>query len=158
MAHRDSALMSQVTPSATSLLPASIGPYKIVRQLGVGATSIVYLATSPEGATCAVKRLRADRDSKISRKMFATEIALCGKLTHPNIVALIDSGTEEENLTYVTMEYVNGAALDAFATQGTILPDEMIIDIIRQSAEALDYASKHGVIHRDLKPANIMLR
>ncbi len=147
--------MSLAAPSPD--IPTSIGPYKVIRQLGVGATSIVYLATAPDGSTCAVKRLRRDRDSKISRKMFATETALCGKLKHPNIVALLDSGTDEDGLPYVTMEYVDGDALDAFATPGTILPDEMIIDIIRQSAEALDYACKHGVIHRDLKPANIML-
>ncbi len=124
----------------------------------MGATSIVYLVTSPEGSTYALKRLRPDRDSKVSRKMFATEMALCGKLNHPNIVALIDSGVDEDNLPYVIMEYVDGDALDVFATPGSILPDEMIIDIVKQTAEALDYACKHGIIHRDLKPANIMLR
>ncbi len=149
--------MSQTSPDALTS-SSMIGRYRIVRELGTGATSIVYLVTTADGAVYALKRLRADRDNKISRKMFDTEIALCGRLNHPNIVTLIESGTDEQNLPYVVMEHVDGEALDVFATPGFTLPDEMVIDIIRQSAEALDYACKHGIIHRDLKPANIMLR
>jgi serine/threonine protein kinase len=149
--------MSQ-TANDTIAPPYMIGRYRIVRELGTGATSIVYLVTTPDGSVYALKRLRSDRDTKISRKMFETEITLCGRLNHPNIVTLIESGVDEDNLPYVVMEHVDGEALDVFAAPGVTLPDEMIIDIIRQSAEALDYACKHGVIHRDLKPANIMLR
>jgi serine/threonine protein kinase len=149
--------MSQ-TANAALTVPDMIGRYRIVRELGTGATSIVYLVTTSDGSVYALKRLRPDRDTKISRKMFDTEISLCGRLNHPNIVTLIESGVDKNNLPYVVMEHVDGEALDVFATPGFTLPDEMIIDIILQSAEALDYASKQGVIHRDLKPANIMLR
>lgn len=149
--------MSQAAPAATPL-PNIIGKYRIVRELGIGATSNVYLVTTPDGAVYALKRLRADRDSRISRKMFDTEIGLCGKLHHPNIVTLIEAGVDEDNLPYIIMEHIDGEALDVFSAPGFTLPDEMIIDIVRQTAEALDYASKRGVIHRDLKPANIMLQ
>ncbi len=135
-----------------------VGRYRIVRELGKGATSNVYLVTDADGHVYALKRLKPDRDSKISRKMFETEIALCGRLNHPNIVTLIESGVDENDLPYIVMEHVDGEALDVFAAPGFTLPDEMVIDIVRQSAEALDYACKHGVIHRDQKPANIMLR
>lgn len=135
-----------------------IGRFRIVRELGKGATSIVYLVTTSDGSVFALKRLRPDRDNKISRRMFETEISLTGKLNHPNIVTMIESGADENNLPYIVMEHVDGEALDVFAAPGFALPDEMIIDVVRQSAEALDYACKHGVIHRDLKPANIMLR
>jgi eukaryotic-like serine/threonine-protein kinase len=147
-----------LTTNDTLAPPAMIGRYRIVRELGTGATSIVYLVTTSDGSVFALKRLRSDRDTRISRKMFETEIALCGRLNHPNIVTLIESGTDENGLPYIVMEHVDGEALDVFAAPGVTLPEEMIIDIIRQSAEALDYACKHGVIHRDLKPANIMLR
>jgi len=149
--------MSQAAPAATPL-PHMIGKYRIVRELGIGATSNVYLVTTQDGAVYALKRLRADRDSKISRKMFETEIGLCGKLHHPNIVTLIEAGVDDDNLPYIIMEHVDGEALDVFSAPGFTLPDEIIIDIVRQTAEALDYASKRGVIHRDLKPANIMLQ
>jgi eukaryotic-like serine/threonine-protein kinase len=143
---------------SSAALPSKIGPFRVVREIGVGATSVVYLVSAADGAQHALKRLRADRDSKMSRRMFQTEAELCGCLNHPNIVTLIESGVDEYDLPYILMEYVDGEALDVFATPGSILPDEMIIDIVRQCAEGLDYASKHGVIHRDLKPANIMLR
>jgi serine/threonine protein kinase len=147
--------MSQATAAS---IPNMIGKYRIVRELGTGATSNVYLVTTPEGAVYALKRLRADRDTKISRKMFETETALCGKLHHPNIVSLIDSGVDGSGLPYIIMEHVDGEALDIFSAPGVMLPDEMIIDVVRQTAEALDYAAKRGIIHRDLKPANIMLQ
>jgi serine/threonine protein kinase len=139
-------------------MPVKIGKYRIVRELGKGATSNVYLVTTPDGVVYALKRLRADRDNKISRKMFETESALCGRLHHPNIVSLIESGVDAEGLPYIIMEHVDGEALDIFSAPGVALPDEMIIDVVRQTAEALDYACKRGVIHRDLKPANILLQ
>jgi len=149
--------MLQASPAAAPL-PNMIGKYRIVRELGIGATSNVYLVTTPDGSVYALKRLRADRDTKISRKMFETEIALCGKLHHPNIVTLIESGVDDDGLPYIIMEHVDGEALDVFSAPSVTLPDEMIIDVVRQAAEALDYACKRGIIHRDLKPANIMLQ
>ena len=139
-------------------LPSMIGKYRIVRELGKGATSTVYLVTTQDGAVYALKQLRADRDNRVSRKMFETEAALCGKLHHPNIVTLIESGVDANGLPYILMEHVDGEALDIFSAPGVALPDEMIIDVVRQTAEALDYACKRGVIHRDLKPANILLQ
>ncbi|HKB59602.1 MAG TPA: serine/threonine-protein kinase [Gallionellaceae bacterium] len=144
--------------TSAETLPHMIGKYRIVRELGKGATSNVYLVTTPDGAVFALKRLRPDRDTRVSRKMFETEAALCGKLNHPNIVSLIESGVDEDGLPYIIMEHVDGEALDIFSAPNVTLPDEMIIDVVRQTAEALDYACKRGVIHRDLKPANILLQ
>src|SRR5512135_102235 len=101
------------TPDAP--LPHMIGKYRIVRELGKGATSNVYLATTPDGAVYALKRLRPDRDTRISRKMFETESALCGRLNHPNIVSLIESGVDDSGLPYIIMEHVDGEALDIFS-------------------------------------------
>lgn len=146
--------MSEISAAPT---PSMIGKYRIVRELGKGATSTVYLVTTQDGAVYALKQLRADRDNKVSRKMFETEAALCGKLHHPNIVQLIEAGVDN-GLPFILMEHVDGEALDIFSAPGVALPDEMIIDVVRQTAEALDYACKRGVIHRDLKPANILLQ
>src|SRR5512142_109526 len=103
-----------MSETATAALPSMIGKYRIVRELGKGATSNVYLVTTSDGAVFALKRLRADRDTKVSRKMFETEAALCGKLNHPNIVSLIEAG-EDNGLPYILMEHVDGEALDIFS-------------------------------------------
>ncbi len=136
-----------------------IGNYKIARALGAGATSIVYLGIDKiSSKLVAIKTIRPECRIGIQHKMFAIEASLCGKLKHPNIVSLIEANNSDPEKSYIIMEYVEGSSLDKFSTPDTLLPTETVLDIIRQAAEALNYAFQMGVIHRDVKPANIILR
>lgn len=148
----------KLTKSSAPLLE-DIGNYKIARMLGRGATSNVYLAIDKTTAKLvAIKRIRQECSLEIRHKMFSVEASLCGKLKHPNIVSLIEANNSGALNSYIIMEYVEGESLEKFSTTDNLLPVENVLDIVRQSAEALNYAFQMGVIHRDVKPANIILR
>ncbi len=139
-----------------------IGKYEIVRELGRGATSTVYLALdSFNNQQVALKLFDLDllRDpgrAKASRKLLLTEASLAGKLSHPHIVKVIDAVMEGE-LNYVVMEYVEGETLERHSEVDNLLPLSTAAEIIYKCCKALEYAQTQGITHRDIKPANILL-
>ena len=139
-----------------------IGKYTIVRKLGEGATSEVYLCTDPfNDREVAVKRIFPDalRDSargNVFRKLFLTEASLAGKLSHPHIVAIYDAVIEEDS-GYIVMEYVAGGTLEQHVQPDALLPIDRVVEIVFKCTRALSYANQLGVTHRDIKPGNILL-
>jgi serine/threonine protein kinase len=139
-----------------------IGKYQVVRKLGEGATSEVYLCHDPfAGREVAIKvvfpdALGDDENRNLFRKLFITEASLAGKLTHPHIVQIYDA-VVDEGISYVVMEYVDGGTLEPRCNANALLPVEKIVEIVFKCTRALDFANRAGVIHRDIKPANILL-
>lgn len=139
-----------------------IGKYEIIKELGRGATSVVYKAYDPfQDRDVAVKAvfpevLGDQEHGRRYRKLFVTEASLAGKLSHPHIVAIYDAVADEE-ASYIVMEYVDGSTLEQYARVEHLLPLSRVLEIIYKCARALDYAAREGVIHRDIKPANILL-
>jgi serine/threonine protein kinase len=137
--------------------PAHIGDYSVVREIGVGATSNVYLGIHKKTlVSVAIKLLSKECNSDIHRQMFRTEASLCGRMNHPNIVHLYEANLDAEEGAYLVMEYIEGKSLDKFARYDNLLHMDAAIDSIGQSAKALRYASGLGIIHRDVKPDNII--
>ncbi|HEX5337898.1 MAG TPA: serine/threonine-protein kinase [Gallionella sp.] len=140
-----------------------IGKYEIVRELGRGATSTVYLATDQFSRQQVALKLfnldglRDPKRAKIFRKLLMTEASLAGKLSHPHIARILDA-VMEGDVNYVVMEYVEGSTLDRYAEVDHLLPLSTIAEIIYKCCKALEYAQCQGVIHRDIKPANILLQ
>jgi serine/threonine protein kinase len=139
-----------------------IGKYQILKELGKGATSAVYLGMDPfANRKVAVKLVQREvlgdkEHGKRFRKLFLTEASLAGKLSHPHIAAIFDAVADEEG-SYIVMEYVEGGTLELHTKHDSLLPVNKIVEIIFKCSKALDYAHRHGVIHRDIKPANILL-
>ncbi len=139
-----------------------IGKYEVVRELGKGATSIVYLASDPfANRQVAIKFVHAavleDKEvGKRFQKLFLTEASLAGKLSHPHIAAIYDAATDEAG-SYLVMEYVNGGTLEQYSSPESLLPIKSVLEIAFKCCKALDYAHQRGIIHRDIKPANILL-
>ncbi len=139
-----------------------IGKYHVIRKLGEGATSAVYLCEDPfNKRQVAVKRVHPDalKDPErghLFKKLFIAEAALAGKLIHPHIVSIFDAVTDEEE-KYIVMEFVEGSTLEKFCDAAALLPVQTVVEIIFKITRALDFAHKVGVTHRDIKPANIML-
>jgi serine/threonine protein kinase len=138
-----------------------IGKYQVIRQLGRGATSVVYLAHDPFAARDVAIKVVAnsvfsegDR-GKLARKLFVTEASLAGKLVHPHIVQIYDAAADADP-SYIVMEYVAGGTLEPYSTPDRLLPLADVIEMIFKCSRALDFAYRLGVIHRDLKPANIL--
>ncbi len=143
-------------------LQEHIGKYPVVREIGSGATSRVYLARDPFAERdVAVKVFLFDaqvdpQTERMMHKAFLAEASLAGKLNHPHIVDIYDAVAEPDH-SYLVMEYVPGTTLEAHSDVSSLLPLNKVVEIIFKCIRALEYAFQHGVIHRDIKPGNIML-
>jgi tRNA A-37 threonylcarbamoyl transferase component Bud32 len=138
-----------------------VANYPVIRKLGEGATSEVFLCQDPfHGREVAVKRifpesLRDPARGRLFRKLFFTEASLAGKLNHPHIAQIFDAGIGEDS-GYIVMEYVPGGTMERFCAPENLLPVEHSVEIIFKCARALAYAHKQGVTHRDIKPGNLL--
>jgi serine/threonine protein kinase len=144
-------------------LPRRVGKYEVLRMLGDGATSKVYLCRdSFANRDVAVKvipqsAMQGMGSGKLMNRLFTTEASLAGLLNHPHIVQIYDASVDDDH-GYIVMEYVEGGTLARFTKPENLLGIGDIIEIACKCARALEYASGLGVIHRDIKPANIMLK
>jgi eukaryotic-like serine/threonine-protein kinase len=139
-----------------------IGKYPLLREIGTGATSKVYLARDPFAERdVAIKVFLFDthaeaQQERMKHKAFVAEASLAGKLNHPHIVEIFDAVVEPDR-SYLVMEYVPGTTLEAHADVATLLAVSKVVEIIFKCIRALEYAWRHGVIHRDIKPGNVLL-
>jgi serine/threonine protein kinase len=142
-----------------------LGRYEIVAEIGRGAMGAVFRARDPKiDRTVAIKTIAVPassrHDAEHYRQRFFREAQAAGRLSHPGIVTIYDVGEDEAAHTpFIVMECVEGDSLDrvvAAAPAGK-LSREIALRLLRQIAEALDYAHRQGIVHRDIKPANIMV-
>jgi serine/threonine protein kinase len=143
-------------------LPSKIGKYPVIREIGRGGTSRVYLGRDPfANRDVAIKLVSAADgiDTDLRRrfhKVFLNEASLVGKLIHPHIMAIYDADAFDE-YSYIVMEYVAGPTLENFCNIANLLPVDRIVEIAFKCSLALEFAHRHGIIHRDIKPANILI-
>ena len=136
--------------------------YQIVRELGRGGMAEVYLATDLyEQRAVAVKlaSLELFEDAETgarTRKLWLNETRLAGRLRHPHIVETYEAGTSEQH-AYLVMEYVDGESMHRYAAADALLPVPTVAEAVFKVGNALDYASRLGMLHRDIKPANVLM-
>lgn len=128
--------------------------------LGEGGMSLVYKATDTAHGdrVVAVKLLKEElsRDQMVIER-FLREGRAMQALSHQNIAQIYDSGTTDDNIPYLVLEYVDGGSLaDAIQREGH-LHAERTRKIVTQVCHALEAAHRHNIIHRDIKPSNILL-
>ena len=139
-----------------------LGRFEILREIGKGAMGQVFLANDPKiQRQVAIKTIvlppgtSAEEVHETSQR-FLREAQAAGKLLHPNIVTIFDVG-EENGVSFIAMEFIEGETLERFTKPQTLLPLVRVQDLIGQAAAALDYAHQNHVVHRDIKPANLMV-
>ncbi len=132
--------------------------YRIIDTLGEGGMANVYLAEDIIlQRKVAVKILRLDlRNEPQTQARFQREALATSELSHPNIVSVLDVGTDH-GLPYMVMEYVDGPDLKDYIRENSPLDLREVIRIMDQILSAVALAHKHNVIHRDLKPQNILM-
>jgi len=135
----------------------SVGPYELLGEIGRGSVSVVYRARHREtGAVVALKVLKeSDTANPNYLKRFQQEAQAASRLSHPNIVPVLDSG-ERDGAYYIAMSVVEGVTLDRAMTTNR-LTLRQFVEVLEQVAQAVQHAHEHGIVHRDLKPANIIL-
>jgi len=140
------------------------GRYEIIAELGRGAMGVVYKARDPKiDRFVAVKTVNLfsqnAEEQHEYRERFFHEAQAAGRLLHPGIVTIFDTGEEPENrIPYLVMEYIPGQSLDRLlAEKIKKLPLDTALLLAQELAEALDHAHGQGVVHRDMKPANILV-
>ena len=139
------------------------GKYEILRELGRGGMSIVYLAMDKRlNKQWAIKEFRKDKDDenrRVALESLLKEANIMKKLDHPTLPRIVDI-IDQDSTIYIVMDYIEGESLnkvlDAYGAQ----PQDAVIEWAKQLSEVLDYlhTRKPPVIYRDMKPANIMLK
>ena len=126
-----------------------ISKYRIVGEIGRGAMGVVYLAEHTVlGRQVAIKTANSNHGR------FLREARAASTLSHPHIATIHDYGQTDDGQPYIVMEYVQGKTLADLIREGNLTIPKCL-RIIREVAEALGEAHRHGIIHRDIKPSNI---
>ncbi|MDE2091226.1 MAG: protein kinase [Gammaproteobacteria bacterium] len=151
----------QISLPDNGLQKPVLGRYELIKELGRGAMSVVYLGRDQKiNRTVAIKTLSFKDEfgggvpEDVSQRFFR-EAETAGRLNHPNIVTIYDVG-EDQGLAYIAMDYLAGESLEHYTTPGNLLPIGETMAVVIKVAEALEYAHSRQVVHRDIKPANIM--
>lgn len=133
------------------------GRYKIIRLIGEGATSNVYLSydliLEIEVSLKVLKNHNID-EKKI--KNFQREAHTISLLNNDNIIKLYDISTDENSNHYIVQEYVEGITLKEYIKQEPIIHVKKVVSIVAQILVALEHAHENKVIHKDIKPQNIL--
>lgn len=142
-------------------MTGTVGRYQILGELGRGATGVVYRALDPAiGRMVAIKTIPITASSPQERELrlerFRREAQLAGKLSHPGVVTVYDL-VENTDSAYLCMELVDGEPLSFALEAGHRFSQADVLRMLREAAEALDYAHQQGVVHRDIKPGNILV-
>ncbi len=135
-----------------------VGPYRLLREIGHGGTSIVWLAERIDGQIKREFALKLPhvglRNLQLAER-FIRERDILAALSHVNIARLYDAGVSESGQPYLAMEYVTGSTLDAHCDTACLPTRERLL-VFLQVLDAVQFAHSQLIIHRDLKPSNIL--
>ena len=138
---------------------ATVGPYRILREIGRGGMGAVYLGERADGhydKRVAIKIIAPGLDNDTTARRFRNERQVIAALDHPNIARLLDGGATDDGVLYLVMEYVEGEEIDTWCNRRKRNLTERL-NLFRTVCAAVQYAHQHGVIHRDIKPSNILV-
>jgi len=135
------------------------GRYQILKKVGEGGMSFVYLATDVSTREqYAIKVLSAALSQDVNAMARLRREATLGmRLAHPNVCHIIRLGETEDGLIYVVMPFVDGEILADRTNRNGYLPLADVVGLVRDMAAGLHVAHQLKIVHRDLKPENIMV-
>jgi tetratricopeptide (TPR) repeat protein len=135
-----------------------VGRYRVLQKIGKGGMGDVYLAEdSTLGRKVALKFISSSLQSdEVAHKRFIREARSAAGLDHPFICNVHEVDRDESKQDFIVMEFVPGKSLDKIVAKGP-MPVPEALQVLQETAEALQEAHSHGIVHRDLKPSNIMI-
>ncbi|MGE5191727.1 MAG: tetratricopeptide repeat protein [Deltaproteobacteria bacterium] len=137
---------------------STIGPYKLLQQIGEGGMGTVYMAeqTHPVQRKVALKIIKPGLDSRQVIARFEAERQALALMDHPHIAKVLDAGTTETGGPYFVMELVNGIPITKYCDERRLSPRERL-ELFIPVCQAVQHAHQKGIIHRDLKPSNVLI-
>ncbi len=155
---RDKSPADETPSELAPKIPARIGRYQLMKQLGRGGFGFVYLADDPSlNRQVAIKVPRWDKPlSHDAHDRFLYEGRMLAQVNHPSIVTVYDVAATDDDIPFVVMEYIEGRSLNE-VLKSRELDQENSLEVLLKIAEALREAHKQSIIHRDLKPANVII-
>ena len=136
-----------------------IGAYRLIREVGRGGMSRVFLAERADGQfeqRVALKLLRPGLDSAVDQARLRAERQILAALNHPNIARLFDGGVTDDGVPYLVLEYVEGKPINAYCDEHALTAAERL-RLLLPVLDAVQYAHRNLVVHRDVKPSNILV-
>jgi len=155
------AALPRLPAGADAAAPADgrAGPYRLLRVIGEGGMGVVFLAERSDDSyeqRVAVKLIKRGMDSVAIVRRFLRERRILARLSHPNIVRLIDGGMSTDGRPYYVMDHVEGESLTRHAARQR-LGVEARVELLAKVADAVAHAHAQLVVHRDLKPSNVLV-
>lgn len=142
----------------STITPARIGPYRVLRLLGEGGMGTVYeaLQEQPVRRRVAVKVMRDEFASRHVLARFLAERQALAVMEHPYIAKVLDAAEMENGRPYFVMEFVDGTPIQEYAESEGLSVRERV-QLVAKLCHAVQHAHQKGVIHRDLKPSNVLV-
>ncbi len=137
--------------------PVRLKGYRILRKIGSGGMTDVYLAERESDGLPIVLKVLDSRGKEASEHLvrFIQEYALLSQIDHPHVIRIHDQGFSDDH-AYIAMEYFESGDLRALLGSG--MPRSLALTVVRHLAQALSAIHARGIVHRDIKPENVMLR
>lgn len=145
-------------PAGQRLPYKTIGPYKLLQQIGEGGMGAVFMAeqTEPIQRKVALKLIKPGLDTQQTSARFEAERQALALMDHQSIAKVLDAGTTESGQPYFVMELVHGVPLTKYCDQQRLSPRERL-KLFISVCQAVQHAHQKGIIHRDLKPSNVLV-
>src|SRR5207247_720692 len=137
---------------------STIGPYKLLQQIGEGGMGVVYMAeqTEPVRRRVALKIIKPGMDSAQVISRFEAERQALAMMDHQNIARVLDAGATEAGHPFFVMELVHGVPITKFCDDNHLTPRQRL-ELFIPVCHAVQHAHQKGIIHRDLKPSNLLV-
>lgn len=158
--YADSELAALGANEGVDLAPGlSVGPYRLLREIGRGGMGTVWLAERSDGALKRQVALKLPHSSLPARQLaerFARERDILAALVHPHIARLYDAGLTPQGRPYLALEYVDGEPLTLYCSTRQLSIGARL-ELFLQILAAVQYAHNQLAVHRDLKPSNVLV-
>jgi serine/threonine-protein kinase len=136
----------------------TIGPYKLLEQIGEGGMGVVFMAEQlrPIHRKVALKVIKPGMDTRQVVARFEAERQALALMDHPNIAKILDGGVTESGRPFFVMELVKGLPITEYCERNRLTPRQRL-ELFSPVCQAVQHAHQKGIIHRDLKPSNVLV-